>query len=484
MNLFNFPHKIYPALVALFLLMGNILAQKNAEIDYFIQKAQEENFRYNFAKSIDFSLKAYQFSLQKSYEKGIVESQYELAYSHYAIGKFSESLQFLRNIYENHINVLENNESLNLKFTELRGKLYLWTGFQEKSRLEFQQLLKLSSFIEDEHSRNLHLLKAYTLLGINLKDDSSKYYLKKALAFRNKIPNESEYLLTYVNLSRFYIRKQQNIDSASLYNSIAHQIAIKENSRYKFLTTLQLAEIENLKGNQEFALEKAFEALKMAKDQKRGLETLEAYRLIANNYNHQKNFEKEVEYLKIYTHVNDSIYNDIHNDLFNVIIQLESNILNQQKQTNKRFKIFSIGIIFLIFALAFLIYRLLKYRKNTTIKSKIIENKDIEVKSLLTKLQTDKQDDLLEIAQKNPAEFPAKFSEVHKDFIEKLLEIEPNLVSSEITFCAYLRLQFSTKDIANIMYVTPKAIQNRKNRIRKKLNIPSEEDIYVWFSKL
>jgi hypothetical protein len=33
-------------------------------------------------------------------------------------------------------------------------------------------------------------------------------------------------------------------------------------------------------------------------------------------------------------------------------------------------------------------------------------------------------------------------------------------------------------------FVTPKAVQNRKNRIRKKLNIPSEEDINVWIGRI
>lgn len=42
----------------------------------------------------------------------------------------------------------------------------------------------------------------------------------------------------------------------------------------------------------------------------------------------------------------------------------------------------------------------------------------------------------------------------------------------------------TTKEIATCIFVTPKAIQNRKNRIRKKLNIPSEFDIYKWFNEI
>ncbi len=65
-----------------------------------------------------------------------------------------------------------------------------------------------------------------------------------------------------------------------------------------------------------------------------------------------------------------------------------------------------------------------------------------------------------------------------------LYKLQPNLVHSELIFCIYLKLNFTTKEISKFLNVTPKAIQNRKNRLRKKLNIPSETDIYVWFDNI
>ncbi|RZJ49284.1 MAG: hypothetical protein EOO19_05800, partial [Chryseobacterium sp.] len=66
---------------------------------------------------------------------------------------------------------------------------------------------------------------------------------------------------------------------------------------------------------------------------------------------------------------------------------------------------------------------------------------------------------------------------------EKLAQIQPNLQNSELIFCIYLKLNLSTKEIATYTFVTPKAVQNRKNRIRKKLNIASSVDIYKWFDE-
>ncbi|MDP9956292.1 helix-turn-helix transcriptional regulator [Epilithonimonas hungarica] len=99
-------------------------------------------------------------------------------------------------------------------------------------------------------------------------------------------------------------------------------------------------------------------------------------------------------------------------------------------------------------------------------------------------LSVDSYEEIISLARDNSSEFLFRFKEYYPSFIDKLLEIEPKLKTSELTFCAYLKLNFSTKDIATYTFVTPKAVQNRKNRIRKKLSIDSNIDIYVWFNNI
>lgn len=65
-------------------------------------------------------------------------------------------------------------------------------------------------------------------------------------------------------------------------------------------------------------------------------------------------------------------------------------------------------------------------------------------------------------------------------FFSKLYELKPKLKRSELIFCIYLKLNFTTKEIATFLNVSPKAIQNRKNRFRKKLNISSDIDLTKW----
>jgi|UPI00068E02D5 DNA-binding CsgD family transcriptional regulator len=94
------------------------------------------------------------------------------------------------------------------------------------------------------------------------------------------------------------------------------------------------------------------------------------------------------------------------------------------------------------------------------------------------------QDEILTLAKENSPRLLNKFRLVDPDFFSKLSAIQPNLKNSELIFCIYLKLNLTTKEIATYTFVTPKAIQNRKNRLRKKLNIASDVDIYKWFNDI
>ena len=98
-----------------------------------------------------------------------------------------------------------------------------------------------------------------------------------------------------------------------------------------------------------------------------------------------------------------------------------------------------------------------------------------------------KLEDLKEIVQlavdNNPA-FLIKFNEFDPEFNDKLLAIAPTLVASEIEFCALLRLNFETKEIARYTKTSVRAAEGKKYRIRKKLNIPSDQDINVWMTRI
>lgn len=91
---------------------------------------------------------------------------------------------------------------------------------------------------------------------------------------------------------------------------------------------------------------------------------------------------------------------------------------------------------------------------------------------------------LIELIKKNDPGFMYVFEQAYPDFSTRLLEINPQLSKSEIEFCALLKLNLSTKEVAQYKFLEPRTVQNKKHRIRKRLKINSTTDIYNWISTI
>ncbi len=78
--------------------------------------------------------------------------------------------------------------------------------------------------------------------------------------------------------------------------------------------------------------------------------------------------------------------------------------------------------------------------------------------------------------------FIQKFNSIHPDFFSNLVKLNPNLTKSEIKFCAYLKLRFSSHQIAIQQNVTYEAIRKTRYRLRKKLNLPQEKSLEEYIS--
>jgi tetratricopeptide (TPR) repeat protein len=113
-------------------------------------------------------------------------------------------------------------------------------------------------------------------------------------------------------------------------------------------------------------------------------------------------------------------------------------------------------------------------------KKKEIEQKATQIASLKQKITTS-YDEVIEMAKKNDPLFVVVFKELYPDFYLKLIAIQPDLTITEQKICFYLKLKFSTKEIADYTFVTAKAIQNRKNRLRKRFYMKEGDDIYKFF---
>ncbi len=88
----------------------------------------------------------------------------------------------------------------------------------------------------------------------------------------------------------------------------------------------------------------------------------------------------------------------------------------------------------------------------------------------------------LAINDKIWVEFEKSFNEVHVDFYKNLRRAHPNIKGKEQKLCAFLKLNMSTKEIASITFQNPKSIDMARYRLRKKLDLETEDSLQAYLS--
>jgi len=93
--------------------------------------------------------------------------------------------------------------------------------------------------------------------------------------------------------------------------------------------------------------------------------------------------------------------------------------------------------------------------------------------------------EIMRDASKSPMnDFEVVFKQIHGGFYEKLLALSPDLTRSELQVCALLRLNLSSKGIAQIANLSPSTVVITRHHIRKKLNLDPKESLTSYLIQL
>jgi ligand-binding sensor domain-containing protein/DNA-binding CsgD family transcriptional regulator len=80
--------------------------------------------------------------------------------------------------------------------------------------------------------------------------------------------------------------------------------------------------------------------------------------------------------------------------------------------------------------------------------------------------------------------FAHHFDKVHSDFVLQLKDKHPTITPNELKLCAYLRMNLSTKEIAQLMNISVRGVEISRYRLRKKLAITSETNLFDYLINL
>lgn len=321
------------------------------------------------------------------------------------------------------------------------------------------------------------------LLG-NIYDQRADFLLDKnkdsAFIYYHKGFDVDPSALNSALIGNYHLRQTNNLDSASFYINNALILLKKKDN----LTTrpgiiyFYYAELCFKQKDYTKALEFYEKSLVILKKTRRINKLPEVYQKVALTYKKLNQFEKENEYLTKYNQLNDSL-NKSGNEAID--ISTSEAIENNNSSITKHSTLYLIIFLSILGVIIILFFKYPKKQKNKDSSVPISEEKTSEIRSTIP---DEYFTELLSLAKNNDIKFLNRFEETHPTFFQNLFKHNSQLTRSELSLCGMILLGLSSKDIADFSFMQHRSVQIKKGRLRKKLNISSDVNLYNFFKTL
>jgi len=77
--------------------------------------------------------------------------------------------------------------------------------------------------------------------------------------------------------------------------------------------------------------------------------------------------------------------------------------------------------------------------------------------------------------------FESSFNEVYEKFLLKLKADFPELSPADLKLAAYLKMNLTSKEIAPLFNISIRGLENKRYRLRKKLQLPNDANLLDFF---
>ena len=111
-------------------------------------------------------------------------------------------------------------------------------------------------------------------------------------------------------------------------------------------------------------------------------------------------------------------------------------------------------------------------------KKKKVDDTKVKINSIILLIKNFKE------KEHKSSLFTNEISKNEEEFLKKLNELHPDLSKNEITLITLLKAELSTKEIALLIDSNPKTINMARYRMRKKLNLETDDNLISYLKSL
>ncbi|MBO0331743.1 tetratricopeptide repeat protein [[Muricauda] lutisoli] len=360
-----------------------------------------------------------------------------------------------------------------------------------------------------------HTEIGYVHLGLDSIDKAIEHF-NKSLEISISSGRKGFEAICYHNLG-LANRKKGNLEAAEQF--LKKSIALGKTTANNSISSLNELGSLNLEKNvPKESIKYHTEAIQLADSINSLVELKDGYKGRSLAYELNGQHQKALEDKKQFIILNDSIFNSTKSqqiEELRTIYETEKKeqqiaLLEQEAKVDKLQKYLlggGLGLSVLVFGFGFYGVRQ-KLKRNKAEKAKVDAELEFKKKELTTHaLHLAKKNEVLEsLKQKaevlkkeesvasgyqslirsidfdlqddnNWKNFSRYFEEVHSDFNSNVKARFPEVTSNELRLLALLKMNLSSKEIANILNISNEGIKKARYRLRKKLNIPTEDSL-------
>lgn len=128
---------------------------------------------------------------------------------------------------------------------------------------------------------------------------------------------------------------------------------------------------------------------------------------------------------------------------------------------------------------ALTVQMLQKHELMQELREKLDADQTISKDSPLTRLVNKGQNQ-----EKEWADFNVQFESINKNFYSRIRLAYPDISPNDLKICALIKLNLSIKEMAGVLNISPDSVKTARYRLRKKLQLNSEDNLTEFILKL
>jgi tetratricopeptide (TPR) repeat protein len=336
-------------------------------------------------------------------------------------------------------------------------------------------------------------------------------YNNKAIAIFKVLNEPRDLAIAYNNQGQIYRFNKQPNQALAYYN-----LSLKECQKINYAEGMatayqNLSTIYTTKANSEKAYYNARKSLAISLKLRSKVRISEAYRELSSIHDTFGQQDSALYYFKKHYDREKELMDAAQSEMLsryqaNLGVEVKNlrikNLQNEHKIANNRLWFIAAGILIMLLIAAFFLYRYFskmrfkKHQLETELDNshKLIAIKEQELKTyiidlskknnIISNLQgdnagatvTDKQDEEVAnllgqkiLTDEDWGKFKVRFGSIYPRFFSQLKDSNINISEAEVRILVLMRLNLKSKDMANILGISPQSVRVCKMRLKKKL---------------